>query len=135
MANLVTRLTIPPTDVMEYNAWRTSWNESYIRSRIEGAMATKATAERHIATIVRALRDKELIEASTTVQDLVHCVSGHLNTRLYPDQPVVSILLQYYSRPAVIDLFVNLTLACNQHAPVELIVNVDSPKVGVPWAG
>ncbi|GLC55625.1 hypothetical protein PLESTB_001008200 [Pleodorina starrii] len=84
--------------------------------------------------LVGRLRSSGQIRNSTTVHDLAQCSSGHLNPRLYPDRPVVSLMLQYFRRPAGIPHMVSLLERCSQQMPVELLVNVDSPEEGATWA-
>ncbi|GLC37752.1 hypothetical protein PLESTB_001473200 [Pleodorina starrii] len=101
---------------------------------MEKAAAGRAETEAKLVTLVSDLRSKDLIAKNTSVQDLVHCTSGHLQPRLFPDQPMVSFMLQYFKRPRVIDTFVTMLQTCNQLVPSEFLINVDSPQEGQRWA-
>ncbi|GFR43729.1 hypothetical protein Agub_g4840, partial [Astrephomene gubernaculifera] len=134
MINLLGRLREPPTKIEEIYAWKTTWNESYVSSRRRASADALDQIERNITSLVKSLRSKGHIPPSTTVQDLVQCTSGHLQPRLFPDQPVVSFMLQYFKRPKVVDAFVSMLQVCNQLIPSEFLVNVDSPQEGQRWA-
>ncbi|KAG2439193.1 hypothetical protein HXX76_004556 [Chlamydomonas incerta] len=134
MTNLMSRLGVAPTSPEEAGAWRTAWNASYVEARRAAAAAAVQQAAADMTAVVRRLRDGALIAASTSVQDLVHCVSGHLQPRLYPDTPLVSLALQYFRRPNAVPTYLDLLHACQRHMAIELVVNVDSPHEGRLWA-
>ncbi|GIL93289.1 hypothetical protein Vretifemale_20704, partial [Volvox reticuliferus] len=134
MEALREKIRNPPTSLEDQYAWKTSWNESYVIHRIENAKLTRTEIEAKLVSVVRDLREKGLIEPTTNVQDLVHCTSGHLQPRLFPDQPLVSFMLQYFKRPRAIDKFVTMLQACNNLIPSEFLINVDSPQEGQQWA-
>ncbi|KAG2453622.1 hypothetical protein HYH02_001837 [Chlamydomonas schloesseri] len=134
MTNLLSRLGVTPASPEEAGAWRTAWNASYVQARRAAAAAAVQQAATNITAAVKRLREGGLIAPSTSVQDLVHCVSGHLQPRLFPDTPLVSLALQYFRRRNAVPTYLELLHACQRHLPIELVVNVDSPHEARLWA-
>ncbi|EFJ40820.1 hypothetical protein VOLCADRAFT_107960 [Volvox carteri f. nagariensis] len=70
MEALLQKMRDPPKEIQEQFAWRTSWNESYVAARKENAASVCKETEGKIVSLVKDLRQKELIAPTTTVQDL-----------------------------------------------------------------
>ncbi|GIL69435.1 hypothetical protein Vretimale_13528 [Volvox reticuliferus] len=64
------------------------------------------------------------------------CMSSRLRTDGYAGRPVVSIILNYFKRPQVVDrLAANMRASCaSASVPCELVVNVDNPEEAGAWA-
>ncbi|GIL60741.1 hypothetical protein Vafri_15268 [Volvox africanus] len=124
----------PPDDLAEAAAWKTDWSSEFVFERLNASVTATLQLEDELRKLAGALRAANQIQASTTVHNLVQCSSGRLNPKLFPDQPVVSLLLQYFRRPAAILHMVQMLEKCNRQMPVEIIVNVDSPEEGQAWA-
>ncbi|GIL88751.1 hypothetical protein Vretimale_17194 [Volvox reticuliferus] len=124
----------PPDDPAEAAAWKTDWSSEFVSERLNASATASLQLEDALRNLTSALRAANQIPASTTVHNLVQCSSGRLNARLFPDQPVVSLLLQYFRRPAALTNMVQMLENCSRQMPVEMIVNVDSPEEGQAWA-
>ncbi|GIL69422.1 hypothetical protein Vretifemale_361 [Volvox reticuliferus] len=63
------------------------------------------------------------------------CMSSQLLPSSYPGRPVVSIMLNYFKRPHVIqEIADNMRAAClSVSIPCELVVNVDNPHEAGAW--
>ncbi|EFJ48071.1 hypothetical protein VOLCADRAFT_91271 [Volvox carteri f. nagariensis] len=123
-----------PTDAAEAAAWKTDWSEEYVSARLNTSLSAREHLEEAMRTLVGHLRARGRVKSFTTVHELVQCSSGHLNARLFPDRPEVSLMLQYFRRPTGIPAMINLLENCTRQMPVELLVNVDSPEEGQLWA-
>ncbi|KAG2499050.1 hypothetical protein HYH03_003235 [Edaphochlamys debaryana] len=137
MSNLLPHMYQPlEENVEERYAWKwpESWNTSFVEGRINTSKAALGRIEADIVGAVKSLRERGLLKPNTTVQNLVHCTSGHLSPKLFPDQPVVSFMLQYFKRPQSVMRFVSMLQICQALVPSEFLVNVDSPGEGELWA-
>ncbi|KXZ52872.1 hypothetical protein GPECTOR_8g253 [Gonium pectorale] len=105
-------------NIEEKFAWKTDWNQSYVQDRYLNARKARVELEGNIGKLVGSLREKGVLTPATSVQDL----------------PVVSFMLQYFKRPRVVSLFVNMLQVCNKLVQSEFLVNVDSPQEGQAWA-
>ncbi|KAG2454524.1 hypothetical protein HYH02_000371 [Chlamydomonas schloesseri] len=125
MQALLGNLRNPPKDAEHQHAWKTNMNYSEVNARFMGSQLQRNALEDKMKALVTHLRAAGQLAPATTVQELVHCCSGHLNPALYPDRPQLSLMLQYWRRPVVIPYMESLIAACNQQVRSELVVNVD----------
>jgi len=124
----------PPDSPEERDAYNNTLSDAELRAAMEKEDASKNSIRGQFNARVSELQQGGVVPPKATLDDVFKCVYAALNPVLYEGRPKVSILLQYFRRPWMIEEYVRRTAACSSAVPLELLVNVDSPGDAAAWA-
>lgn len=104
----------PPQKIEEQYAWKTSESIENLEKMLEAADKIKTTMYTKLYGELDKLQKEGALPQGADLTGVSACIMGRLNTHLFPYQPVVSFMLQYFKRPWMINKIVESLRGCNQ---------------------
>lgn len=99
------------------------------------SLEAQQKAEADLDQLVTIMKAEGIVVQDTTRDSLAGCLVARLDAAHYPERVVASITMQYFKQPEFPHAMVKSLINCNDKVPLELLVNVDHPKVRPHLAG
>lgn len=100
-----------------------------LTKQLESASAEVTLNEHRMNMMIQAMKDSGILHATVDRNSLAGCLVPRLDAAYYPERVVVSITMQYFKQAEFPHKMVESLINCNKTVPIELLVNVDHPKV------